>query len=341
LAKIFFPFDEGAGANVTEFQWQKMAQHWLKTGVITGVLNNLQVFADSTGMQVKTKSGAVWIKGHYFESDVEETLAIGTADPSNPRIDRVIIRLDWTANTIDLAVIQGTPAASPELPVITQNSSRWEIPLAQIRVNAGVTTIVAGDVTDDRDFSDIFDRLQFKDSYRDGISFAFEESLTTGNFNINTYNPDGSYRNNVFQVDINGIVRLQQQSFVHAETNSTLSVSDNVATKISNLNTETLDKQNEFSSSRFTAKGAGIYLIRGFIEWATAPTGRNFLRLYKNGAVSDIIIDKTQSGERYLFGSIIVSLNAADYLEFYVLHDDSGTNSITLNRVGIQLTKLS
>jgi hypothetical protein len=341
VTKTFFPFDDGAGSSITELQWQKMAQHWLKTGVITGVLNNLQVYADSTGMQVKVKSGATWIKGHYFESDAEEILSIASADPTNPRIDRVIIRLDWTANTIDLAVIQGTPAVSPELPVLTQNSSRWEIPLGQIRVNAGVSSIVAGDVTDDRDFSDIYDRTQFKDNFRDGVSFAIEESFTTGNFNVNTYNADGSYRNNVFQSDVNGIIRLQQQPFVHVETNSTLSVSDNVATKISNLGSELRDKQNEFSSSRYTAKSVGIYLIRGFIEWATAPTGRNFMRIYKNGAVDSIIADKTQTGERYLFGTYLIELNANDYLEFYVLHDDSGTSSITLNRAGFQITKIS
>jgi hypothetical protein len=150
LAQTYFPFDSGAGANVTEAQWQKMAQHWLNTGVIRGVLNNLQVYADSTGMQVKVKSGAAWIKGHYFESDAEEILPIGTANPTNPRIDRIIVKLDWTNNNIQLAVLQGTPSASPTPPALTQNTSRWEIPLAQVYVSAGATTIDSLNVTDER-----------------------------------------------------------------------------------------------------------------------------------------------------------------------------------------------
>lgn len=152
MGQTYFPFDSGQGANITETQWAKMAQHWLGTGVIKDTLNNLETYADSTGMQVKVKSGAAWIKGHYFESDAEEVLAINEADSSNPRIDRVIVRLDWTANTVQLAILQGAAAVSPNAPALTQNSSRWEIPLAQIRVNASVSTIVQANVTDERKF---------------------------------------------------------------------------------------------------------------------------------------------------------------------------------------------
>lgn len=150
MTQTYFPFDSGQGANVQEDQWSKMSQHWLNTGVIKGMLNELQVYADSTGMRVKVKTGQSWIQGHFYESNAEEIIAIGTADSSNPRIDRVIVRLDWAANTIQLAVLQGVPAVSPVAPALTQNSSRWEIPLAQIRVNAAVSTIAAGNVTDER-----------------------------------------------------------------------------------------------------------------------------------------------------------------------------------------------
>ncbi|WP_209121502.1 H-type lectin domain-containing protein [Alkalihalobacillus sp. BA299] len=155
MTQTYFPFDSGSGANVTEVQWQEMAQYWLNTGVIRSVLNELEVYADSTGMQVKVKTGEAWIKGHFFKSDEEEALAIGTADASNPRIDRVIIRLDWTANTIQLAILQGAAATSPVAPALTQNTSRWEISLSQVNVGAGVTTIAAEDIIMERDFTEI------------------------------------------------------------------------------------------------------------------------------------------------------------------------------------------
>lgn len=151
MTKQYFPFASGSGANTTQLQWRKMAEKWLETGVIRDNYNKFEVYADSTGMQVKVKSGSAWIKGHYFESDTEEILPIAPADPTNPRIDRIIIRLDWIANTVDLAVLQGGPAVSPAIPAETKNeASRWEISLATVRVEAGVATIAADKINSDR-----------------------------------------------------------------------------------------------------------------------------------------------------------------------------------------------
>lgn len=156
MTKTYFPFDSGAGANVTEVQWGEMAQFFMGTGVISTELDRFYVYGDSSGMQVKVKSGVAWVKGHYFKSDVEEVLPIAQADSTNPRIDRVVIRLNRTADLIELAVLQGVPAVSPVAPALTQNSSRWEVPLAQVQVGNGVSTISSSAVTkDERNFPDI------------------------------------------------------------------------------------------------------------------------------------------------------------------------------------------
>jgi hypothetical protein len=155
MVQTYFPFDSGAGANVTESQWSLMAQNFLNTGVIKGKLNELSVYADSTGMQVKVKSGQAWMQGHLFQSGAEETLSISNANATNPRIDRVIVRIDWIANTIQLAILAGTPAASPVAPALTQNNSRWEISLAQVYVGTNVSTIAAGNVTDERIYGNL------------------------------------------------------------------------------------------------------------------------------------------------------------------------------------------
>jgi hypothetical protein len=147
VAETAMPFD---GVFYNEADWAKMARLWLTTGVVSGELNSLAAYADSTGMQVKVPTGRAWIEGFYYENDAIKTLAISAADPSNPRIDRVVVRLDRTANTITAAVKTGTPAATPSAPALTQTSATWEIALAQVRVNAGVASIAAGDVTDER-----------------------------------------------------------------------------------------------------------------------------------------------------------------------------------------------
>lgn len=151
----YFPFD---GVNVFEAQWELMARLWLSTGVMnTGRsnidLNKFEAFGDNSGLQVKVKSGTAWIEGFYVSSSAEEIVTLSTADATNPRIDRIILKLDRGANTITLTKLTGTPAGSPTAPSLTQNSTIWEISLAQVYVAATVTLIAAEDVTDERPYA--------------------------------------------------------------------------------------------------------------------------------------------------------------------------------------------
>jgi hypothetical protein len=91
------------------------------------------------------------VRGHYYDSTAEETLTIAAADLSNPRIDRVVLRLDPTANSIILAVITGTPAPSPSAPALTQTTGAvYELPIALVAVGTAVATIAPANVTDER-----------------------------------------------------------------------------------------------------------------------------------------------------------------------------------------------
>jgi hypothetical protein len=131
-----------------------MAEHWLSTGVLRGELNQFAVSADGSGMTVDVATGKAWIKGQYVESDAAEALSIDAADPSNPRIDRVILRNTFGApgapGSIALAVLKGTAAGSPTAPALTQSAAVWEISLAQVRVDAGAVVVAADKVTDER-----------------------------------------------------------------------------------------------------------------------------------------------------------------------------------------------
>lgn len=152
MAENYWPFDAGAGASSTETRWRAMAQHWVPggSGVLATELNKLNTFGDSTGLQVKVDTGRAWVRGHFYENDALKTVAIGSNSSGNPRIDRVVVRNDHTANTIGVVVIPGTPAASPTAPAITQTSTVWDVPLAQVAVANGAVTIAAGNVTDER-----------------------------------------------------------------------------------------------------------------------------------------------------------------------------------------------
>lgn len=145
MTKYSYPFEN---TNMLEWQWQSMATWWFHNAVCYSLGNNLEVYADSTGMQVKVKDGQAFISGTFFYSTATEVLPIAAANPSLPRIDRVILKLDSAANKIDFAVLTGTPSSTPAAPSV----GAGEMSLAQVYVGAGVTTIAADKITDERVF---------------------------------------------------------------------------------------------------------------------------------------------------------------------------------------------
>lgn len=147
MVTIAIPFDTQA---VTEQQWSQMMSTIVPTSIIRGSRLELAVFAQSDGMQVYVRPGSAWVKGHYYDRDDQATIAIPASDPANPRIDRIVLQVDWTNNNITYVRVPGVVNAAPAVPALTQTAAIWQIPLAQVRVNAGVATIAAGNVTDER-----------------------------------------------------------------------------------------------------------------------------------------------------------------------------------------------
>lgn len=123
-----------------------------------GVTNGLSVSADGSDMNVDISAGMAILKdGCPYILEAADDLTIGAADGSNPRIDRIILRLTREGQTdqgkISLMVLAGTPAGSPSAPSLTQTSATWDLSLAQVLVGTGVTTIAANKVTDERTYA--------------------------------------------------------------------------------------------------------------------------------------------------------------------------------------------
>jgi hypothetical protein len=116
---------------------------------------DLKVTGDSTGMNVKVAAGFAIVRGFAFYSTAQETVTIAAAN-TNPRIDLVVLRLAPASDSITLAVVAGTPAASPVAPTLTQNTAAnggvYEMEIGRVTVGANVVTITAGSVSDTRPF---------------------------------------------------------------------------------------------------------------------------------------------------------------------------------------------
>lgn len=153
MAQSSWPFEN---VDTSETQFSQWARN-IGEGVKTGALNELEVFADSTGMQVKVSSGQAMVRGHYYQSTAQETLPLTAADLTNPRIDTVVIELDPSANSIVLKVIAGAPGLTPAPePLVQTDAGIYQFKLAEVLVDAAATTIAAGKVTDFRTYIEDF-----------------------------------------------------------------------------------------------------------------------------------------------------------------------------------------
>lgn len=110
-------------------------------------------------MTVNVAGGRVAIAGseatyqgtYLCENRGTTNLVIAASDATNPRIDLVVAKVQdagysGATNAWSLAVVTGTPAASPAVPTAPANS----MIVAQIAVGATVTTILTANITDKR-----------------------------------------------------------------------------------------------------------------------------------------------------------------------------------------------
>jgi hypothetical protein len=121
-------------------------------GTGNGTYDPLQVIATGAS-NVDVKIGAALVNGKLYETDAAVTLTVGANVSGNPRIDTVVLRTDYVAQTIRSVILQGTPAVSPVRPTLTQNATTWELPLADIAAANGFASITAADITDRRRFA--------------------------------------------------------------------------------------------------------------------------------------------------------------------------------------------
>ena len=146
---------------------------WSRT--ITGhVLYGQQVVPNGTlNMNVRISEGDIRIPysdyAHMAWSEGFTTVSVATADPTNPRIDRVVAYIDRSMSMTEADInnpgmlkyktVTGTPNSSPvkvsDSAVDTSVAGNPWVELATVRVNATVTQITANDITDTRTMASI------------------------------------------------------------------------------------------------------------------------------------------------------------------------------------------
>ena len=98
---------------------------------------------------VDVDPGGAVVDGKWHKSSVLESINIPSAvGGGNTRIDRIVLRADWSARTVRITRIAGTDASSPVAPALTQTpGTTYDIPLCQVLVDTGGNVTVTDERT--------------------------------------------------------------------------------------------------------------------------------------------------------------------------------------------------
>ena len=126
-------------------------------GLTSGVFSGAEDFPVTAagGLTVTVGAGRGWVHpsrftGYSITKREADTLALPLADPSLPRIDRIVMRYDAGARAVSLQVLQGTASSTPTAPAISRTELIYDLCLAEITRPAGSTSISTGQITDTR-----------------------------------------------------------------------------------------------------------------------------------------------------------------------------------------------
>lgn len=126
-------------------------------GLTSGVFSGAEDFPVTAagGLKVTVGAGRGWVHpsrftGYSITKREADTLTMPLADPSLPRIDRIVMRYDAGARAASLQVLQGTASSTPTGPAISRTELIYDLCLAEITRPAGSTSISTGQITDTR-----------------------------------------------------------------------------------------------------------------------------------------------------------------------------------------------
>ncbi len=140
--------------------------NFIRTGIAIkggGFLENQnKVTKISSTWKTEIAVGNGWIvnsnkEGYDYYILTPEQLTHESADPNNPRIDRIVLELNLTEDerTIKPKILKGIPSSNPIAPELTRNNDIYQISLAQIHIPANVGSLDTATITDERANKDL------------------------------------------------------------------------------------------------------------------------------------------------------------------------------------------
>lgn len=119
---------------------------FISNGVFPNPSTNMQVLA-ADDMKVKVSTGVCYINGYMGWVEHDEVFEIEESG-IQPRIDRIVARLDFSDRSINLFVKKGVTAGNPIAPDVQRDYDIYEIAIADVRVNGNAIEMTQEVITD-------------------------------------------------------------------------------------------------------------------------------------------------------------------------------------------------
>lgn len=150
MAAKYFPFRSVSGdRKYSAEDWAAYFALFIGNGVFYSSADKLKI-AEYEGMKVKVQRGAGFIAGRMYLLEEETIITLDTADGALNRIDRIVLRCDYSNRIMTVAVKKGSYSKNPTAPELTRDADVYELALADVYVAAGVITITTANITDQR-----------------------------------------------------------------------------------------------------------------------------------------------------------------------------------------------
>jgi len=135
---------------VNDTEYESLVAPYCAEGVIGDPADTSVVYCDSTGtrvVKVRANKSAL-VRGFYWTSGTSDfsMTSLASNATGSTRQDLIVLRLDRSTWTVRIASKTGT-ASPPSLTQSFGSTGTYEIPIAQIAVPNGATTLAAGAVT--------------------------------------------------------------------------------------------------------------------------------------------------------------------------------------------------
>ena len=235
--------------------------------VSNGVYQNVgqaMVVTAAGGMVVNAGTGRAIIDCRWLKNDAVLPVEITAANAALPRYTAIVVRLDHTARKMEITTKDGTAAATPVQPTMSNTDDLKEICLAMVYVAANATNITQANITDMRssslcgwvtglieqvDTSTLF--LQWQDAYQ-----SFYNNMASGFYTwMDTLTQELSVNTFVKKFRQETTTTEIAQSIVFIQTDYTYSESDLIFVYINGL----LAKESEYHISGF--EGGGQFYV--------------------------------------------------------------------------------